>query len=281
MSVPKTSSQAQLSLVFSRESQDCTFLRQQFCRYPFHLCRAQYLDPDQPDIATVYLQSCAGGIFADDRLENRFVIESAARAQVTTQASTVVHRMREGRSRQRIKIIAETESRFEYLPDPLILFPEAEIESCVEVILGRKACVLVYDSFLMHDPGSAGEPFRKLQSTIQAKSHDGVTLFVDHFELYGADFKRQAIGMQGPHAVHCNFLVLTTACHDDRLFCGIRNIVNNDRQIFAGVSKLPNHCGISVRVLAHDCATAQRTAVALWKQVRQLQLGTEPQLRRK
>jgi len=168
----------QLSLVFSRERQNRTFLKTQYCSYPFHICRAFYLDRDQPDIATVYLQSSAGGLFAADRLQNRFEIHSNARAHVTTQSATVAHRMRNGQSRQGVEIITQADAYFEYMPDPLILFPEADVDSRVEVTLATNACVLICDAFMTHDPGLIAEPFRKLVNTIHAKSYLLESLYV-------------------------------------------------------------------------------------------------------
>ncbi len=281
VTVDKEPEQFQLSLVFARDLQERTYLKSQYCRYPCHICRVLYMDPDQADIATVYLQSSAGGLFAHDRLANRFVIESNARAHVTTQSSVVAHRMRAGHSSQRVEIIVADDSYFEYMPDPLILFPEADVDSHIEVTLGDNACVLISDSFLTHDPGLEAEPFRKLLSTISAKSHTQKTLFVDHFELNGADFNSHAIGMQDQFNLHCNILILSLAASFETLLGMIRDVIRQDGEIYGGASKLPRSCGICVRFLASDNAAAQRVTYAIWKVARKLQFGTEPLKRRK
>ena len=55
---------ADLQLQFAPSPSGRTYLSHQFSRYPFHICKAQYLDAEPSDMATVYLQSSAGGIFA-------------------------------------------------------------------------------------------------------------------------------------------------------------------------------------------------------------------------
>ena len=42
---------------------------------PYHICKAQYLDEQPSGMATLYIQSCSGGLFEDDRLS--FTIHAA------------------------------------------------------------------------------------------------------------------------------------------------------------------------------------------------------------
>ena len=53
-----------LDLVFKPDAEGRSFLGRQFASYPFHVCRVQYLDAEQPHMASLYLQSSAGGLFA-------------------------------------------------------------------------------------------------------------------------------------------------------------------------------------------------------------------------
>ena len=68
-----------------------TVLRRQHVGYPFHVTRAFQLDRMRPDLATLYLQSASGGLYAADRLSLDLVVGAGSALNLTTQASTVVH----------------------------------------------------------------------------------------------------------------------------------------------------------------------------------------------
>ena len=43
-------------------------LRRQRVPYPFHATRTFYLDQSRPDLATLYMQSAAGGLYRGDHV---------------------------------------------------------------------------------------------------------------------------------------------------------------------------------------------------------------------
>ena len=57
-----------IELRFARGPDGSTHVERQLASYPFHLCRALRLPGDPDGMATLYLQSCAGGLFEHDRL---------------------------------------------------------------------------------------------------------------------------------------------------------------------------------------------------------------------
>ncbi len=112
--------QTQLSLSFKQGPDGRTYLDRQLARYPLHICRAQYLDPESPELAALYTQSCSGGLFAGERLTQEVQFAEGAQAHLTTQASTIVHRTDDEHASQKITIDVGAGAFFEYLPDPLI-----------------------------------------------------------------------------------------------------------------------------------------------------------------
>ena len=58
-----------LDLAFAADGDGRTYLQRQYASYPFHVCRVHYHDKDHPGLATLYVQSCSGGIYEDDRLD--------------------------------------------------------------------------------------------------------------------------------------------------------------------------------------------------------------------
>ena len=69
-----------------------TVLARQRVPYPFHATRTFYLDQARPDLATLYLQSAAGGLYRGDRVALSITADPHSAAHVTTQAATIVHR---------------------------------------------------------------------------------------------------------------------------------------------------------------------------------------------
>jgi urease accessory protein len=68
-----------------------TALLHQHVPYPFHITRPFHLHPASPELATLYLQSASGGLYAGDDLSLALHVGQGAAAHVTTQSATIVH----------------------------------------------------------------------------------------------------------------------------------------------------------------------------------------------
>ena len=154
---PRTRGRVQA--VFAPDPGGKSYLARQYASYPFHVCRAQYLDPDLPEMASIYLQTSAGGLYAGDRLSVEITTEAGAKAHVTTQASSLAYRMPDGEARQQVLLSGGPGSLLEYLPDPTILFPEARLRTKVTLRPAPGALIIAGGSFLPHDPDGTGRPF--------------------------------------------------------------------------------------------------------------------------
>src|SRR5258708_11382922 len=100
-----------------------TVLRRQYVGYPFHITRAFQLDSKRPDLATLYLQSASGGLYAADRLKLDLTVGHGAAFHLTTQASTVVHDGRGHGSTMCQSVTVEGKAFFAVVADPYVLFP--------------------------------------------------------------------------------------------------------------------------------------------------------------
>ena len=143
VSIDGVEARGRLELTFARDPSGRTYLRGQYASYPYHVCRPLSFGGDPQGMATIYLQSSAGGIFRDDRLREHIVAEEGAAAHVTTQASTIVHSMDRGDARQEVLIEAAAGSFIEVLPDPFILFPQSRFASDVRVRAHETATVVI------------------------------------------------------------------------------------------------------------------------------------------
>ena len=132
-----------LDLEFASDPEARTYLAHQYANHPFHVCRVQFHDSDLPGLATLYMQSCSGGVYEDDRLDIRIVGRACAEAHISSQSSTVVHSMPSGWAQQHARIEAQNRSYLEYLPDPQILFPNSNCSSTISVCVASDATALV------------------------------------------------------------------------------------------------------------------------------------------
>ena len=266
---------------FAADADGRTYLARQYASYPFHLCRAQYLDPDQPDMASLYLQSSAGGLFSGDRLALSLTTEASARAHVTTQASTIVYRMEAGEAQQTAALEVGPDSLLEYLPDPAILFPQARFRSRLSLRLAAGARAIVGEFFLPHDPGGAAEPFGYYESETRVADPGGDLLALDRFRVTGAEVNARTLGANGPFLMQGTLLVLGEGLEIDSMLEGLRRQLAAQPMVYGGISTLPNGAGVWARLLAAEGVGLTSAMSGLWSAARYRMTGRVPAWRRK
>jgi urease accessory protein len=266
---------------FARDLGGSTYLDRQYAAYPFHLCRPHRFEGDPPGMATVYFQSCAGGIFEGDSLAVRVVAGEGAAVHLTSQASTIVHGMERTGARQTVDIDVGAGAFVEYLPDPLILFPQARLETVLSVRLHGPATVILSDAFMAHDPAGADSPFDRIASELAAYDGSGRRLALDRFVIGGANFQAGLPGITGPYRAHGSLLVL----HRDRpaaaLVDALRHALDGVSGTYAGASTLAGGAGAWMRVLAEDGVSLRAGLLAAWSALRVELGGQAPRPRRK
>jgi urease accessory protein len=255
-----------------------TVLARQRVPYPFHATRAFHLDPARADLATLYLQSAAGGLYRGDRVALSITAEKASAAHVTTQAATIVHRTDRFPVEQTTRLEIGEHAFLAWTPDPLVLFPGAEICCTTEITLAASACAIVSDGLTHHDPHGRGDPFERYRSALVVRNVGGRVLLADRGAITGEAMFGPSSPL-GPFRAAGTIFVLghgADRCDAD-LFqkrlaaCGC----------MVGFSKLPNDAGISSRVLAADGAALTRGLEAAFALAFEALLGVPPARRRK
>lgn len=270
-----------ISLEFACDGDRRTYLARQYASYPFHVCKVQYHDADCPNLATLYAQSCSGGLYEDDQHRLELTVRSGAEAHFTTQASTIVHSMPVGRARQDMRITAESGAYLEYLPDPQILFPHSSLASTIRIAMASDATVLVSDSFMGHDPHRMGGLPDSFESEIAIEDADGRKLAIDRLRLASHAFKARRPGIMGAFNAHGTLLVATRNPPAAALQTAGRGLDFDYGEAAIGVSALPNSAGLVFRVLAQDGVALKRAMYACWSSARLALKGSAPAMRRK
>jgi urease accessory protein len=277
----KLLSDSRLEMSFKVDPEQRSYLSKQYFTYPFHVCRAQYMDKSLPGMATMYLQSCSGGVFKGDRLSTVIEASEGAQVHVTTQASTIIHRMEDDFANQTIDIKGAKGSFIEYMPESTILFPEAKLRSTITITRDSGCDVIVCDSFLAHDPEGTKKSFSWLKNELIVQNLDGNTDVVDRFEATGEQFRSGESSGGNPYTVHGTFAVISNRVKTESLLEALRTCLPPGDDVFSGSSSLPNKAGCWVRYLAVDGIAADKYVQSLWFVAREALTGHPPSKRRK
>ena len=255
-----------------------TVLAHQHVPYPFHVTRAFHLDPQRPDLATLYLQSAAGGIYRGDRL--LLAIEAAPKASVhvTTQASTIVHDTREQPAAQFTRVRIGRDGFVAVTPEPLVLFPGATMASDVEVVLGSGACTILTDGFAHHDPAGKGHCFARVALSTIVRDECGRVLLCDRGRVSGSALLG-ATSPAGPYGAVGTLFALGR--HAERLDPATFECCLDTVGCLAGVTRAPHELGYAVRILAPDGGTLARGLDQAFALAFGALLGVAPARRRK
>lgn len=221
-------------------------LTRQYVPYPFHITRPFYLDRARPDLATLYLQSSSGGLYSGERLTLDLRVGPGAAAQVTSQASTVVHDCRGQPALQSTSLCLEAGSFVAHTPEPAILLPGAALDSRLAVTLWPGAAGVVTDGVLAHDPTGAGRGFDSLMVENRIQAPDGTLLLCDRQAVSGALLQSAMGGYRclgsalifGPGSAALAGAEIEARL--DALGC------------HAGASLLPGGLGLGIRLLAPE-----------------------------
>jgi urease accessory protein len=268
-------------LVFARDPAGRTYVRRQHVPYPFHICRPLYVEHDPPGMATLYVQSCSAGLLQHDDLRTSITVEADAQVHYTTATPTIVHSMEDGRAKQEIRIEAHPGSLAEYLPEPLILFPQSRLRSALHVSAHEGASVLVGESFLLHDYSGRDGVFDWFESDLEIQRSGGAVLARDRFRLAGNLFRERRPGVNGEFVAHGSVAVLTGTQSAEVVIDAIRDALTSSPDVYAGVSALRDGCGVWTRLLAPNALALRGAMAAAWVAARKELTGLTPAPRRK
>jgi urease accessory protein len=232
-----------------------TMLRRQHVGYPFHVTRPFHLDRVRPDLATLYLQSASGGLYAADRLTLDLVVGAGAALHLTTQGSTIVHDGRADGSTMRQSVTVKDQAFCAMTSDPYVLFPGADLHLATTATVAANAILIMADGFAVHDPHRRGGTFARFSNRTRVMRPDGELLVSDRGSV-GGDELAADCGALGGMAAAASALMIAPP---DQLpeIAAIEAAVDSCGCI-AGATSAPNGAGISMRLLAPDGGTLIR-----------------------
>jgi urease accessory protein len=199
---------------------------------------------------------------------------------VTTQAATIVHRTHRFPVEQSTRLEVGEHAFLALAPDPLVLFPGAEISCATEITLAASGCAIT-DGISHHDPEGLGREglglegfgrsFERYSNAVVVRDGARRILLNDRGSITG-----NAMSPSSPlspyRAVGTIFVLGRGAERCDAEHLDERLAATH---CIAGFSKLPNDAGIGSRVLAANGGALARgleaafaVASACWRTVR-------------
>lgn len=250
------------------------FVSRQYATYPFRLSRAFYLDERDSGRAYAYMMNTSPGLLADDRQKIGVHLAEKARLHLTDQAATKVHSMPVNGMPPQFTYdfnIAAAAS-LEFLPEPLILFANAELEQTTQITLHPTA-QLCWSEIIL--PGRLARQefyqFRSYFSRLQVKSPVGDLLFGDTMLLEGManPFKDSFLFVDRP--VLATLIVVLPEVSLDNLLQRIEQATGKlQSNLLTGNSRLPNCNGLIMRLMGDRVSTLKAYIHSVVNCIRQL-----------
>jgi urease accessory protein len=255
-----------------------TVLRRQHVGYPFHITRAFQLDRMRPDLATLYLQSASGGLYAADRLALDLVVGAGAALHLTTQASTVVHDGRTDGSEMRQSVTVKDNAFCAVISDPYVLFPGADLHIETTATVAAGSTLILADGFAAHDPHRRGGTFARFSTDTRIIGADGKLQVSDRGSVSGDELAANC-GSTGGMAAAGSVLII--APPDQLADIAQIEAAADACGCLAGVTTAPNGAGLAMRLLAPDGGTLIRGIEAAFHMAARAALGVDLAPRRK
>jgi urease accessory protein len=255
-----------------------TVLRRQHVGYPFHVTRAFQLDRMRPDLATLYLQSASGGLYATDRLALDLVVGAGAALNLTTQAATVVHDARGQASTMCQSVTVKDNAFCAIISDPYVLFPGADLYIETTATVAAGATLIMAEGFAAHDPHGRGGTFARFSTHTRIMAPDGRLLVSDRGSVCGEEISTSCGTLGGMAAAGS---VLMIAAPDRLADIAEIEAAADACGCLAGVTAAPNQAGLAMRLLAPDSGTLIRGIEAAFHIAARAALGVDLAPRRK
>jgi urease accessory protein len=255
-----------------------TVLRRQHVGYPLHVTRAFQLDRMRPDLATLYLQSASGGLYAGDRLKFDLVVGAGAALNLTTQASTVVHDGRGSGSMMHHSVTVKNDAFCAIISDPYVLFPGASLHIGTIAAVATAAIFIMAEGFAAHDPHRRGGTFTRFSTDTRIMRPDGRRVVFDRGSVRGEHLSASCGAVGGMAAAGS---VLMIAPPDQLADIAEIEAAADSCGCLAGVTAASNRAGLAMRLLAPDGGTLIRGIEAAFHLAARAALGVDLAPRRK
>src|SRR5262245_59821069 len=233
-------------------------------------------------MAFIYALQMGDGLVQGDRSRVALDCAPGSAVHVTTQAATKLYRMDDNFATQIVDLRAGDGAYVEYLPDSIIPFRGARFYQRTRVMVATTANV-VFGEILLPGRVAYGEvhAYTLYCADTAVSGLDGTPLVVGRVRPAPGARSPRSPGRLGPHDVLATLYVVSREVPARELSDCLHRRLAAETSVLAGVSELPNECGVAVRMLGASSPEVRAAFRLAWNEARLLLIGVPaPDLRK-
>lgn len=250
-----------------------TYLAERRQRFPLRITVPMYLDSGDPGMAYCYVQNPTGGVFAEDRLTERLVVEPGARLHVTSQSATKLYRMEGGRAHQSVTCRVGAGAVLERVPDTLIPQAGSHYVQHTEVEVEDDAVFVTAETVA---PGriAYGERFEYelLELRVEVR-HGSRPVCFETLRLEPERRSPACRGLLGSRDYLASLLVIARGRDGEAIAAAIDSELAELTDAQGAAGALDHGAGASVRIVADSAPAVRRALRTAWRAAREELLG--------
>jgi urease accessory protein len=265
---------------------DVSRIVHRYQRAPLQFFQPMYLDPARPGMPFIVLLQQGGGMLQGDRYRLDITCGEGAAIHVTSQSATKLYKCDDNFITQIVSISAGADSVVEYLPDVTIPYRNSRFFQRLDLQLDPDATVIVGE-VLTAGRIAYGErhAYDIFCAQTNAYAADGRLLAVDTVKLQPPLGPMEAPALFGPYDAFGMLSIFSRKCPPAQLTGILREALAADCRVasktVAGVSELPNGCGVAVRIVGTSGAVVEHARTVAWNAARIALIGAPaPDLRK-
>lgn len=260
-----------------------TRIVERWATWPLAIQRALYLDDRLRDMAFVMLVNPGPGILQGDHQTIRVEVKANARAHVTNQSATKLHRMPDSGAAVQTTLIVGDGAHLEYLPEPVIPFAGTRITQQTRITVASSGTLFFWE---ITAPGRVafGESleYEHLRNDLTISRPDGQALCREAFLLQPRLRSLRSAVVAGPvdHPTLGSLWIVSSRPDAAVLRDRLREAPIPDGAR-VGITTLPFDAGVGVKVIGPQLQVVKSILTSLAARARDLALGSPLTLCRK
>jgi len=244
----------QLTLELGLDRLGRSFVYRQYATYPFRLSRPLRLDPTDPHRTYLYIMNSSPGLLAGDRFQIGVKLRDRTSLYLTDQSATKVHQMPLGQiARICYDLEISSGACLEFVPEPLILYRDANLEQTIQVAIAPTASLFLSEIMI---PGrlARGEYFHFSQyfSRLKVSTTDGDLVFTDAMRLMGKAEHLTKNPTFTSQPILASIILVMPAGDLQSLDRDLDAFAQTQPELTAACSPLPNCNGLLVRAMSSN-----------------------------
>ncbi len=250
-----------LRLGFELDDRGRSIMRDLERRAPLIVQQELYFDEGMPEMPCVYILSSGGPNVDGDRYEQHFTVRRGAYAHLSTGAATKLAEMRYNYSGLRQRFELEEDAYLEFLPEPTIPCRHTRFIADTTIRIDPTATLFyaeIYMSGRKHFDRGERFAYDVLSVTARAERPDGQQLFREKFVVRPEIYAPTSLGAMNGYDVFANVIVLTPPAAAERIYARTEAFIDPGRRLAAGITHLPNDCGLLYKVLGDETGPVKR-----------------------